>query len=304
MALTKQSLIVAIMFCYVELSIGFNRNLSAFATAPYWSAAGATWYGSPNGAGTDGGSCGYGNLVSQYPFSSMITALSSSLYNSGKECGACYQVNEQNQCERYKWSYHRLQQFGCPRANVEAAHTVLLHGLPLCYSFGRVKCTKSPYCSGKAVRVVITDVCPGCLLGFDLSGSSFGAMAFPGQEHKLRGIGVLEIQYARVACDYSGKGIEFHVERGSNSNYFASAIVLEGGDGDLAGVELKDASSQTWRPMQQSWGAIWKFDAASHLHPPLSLRLTSGYSGRTIIATDVIPHGWMPGATYTSYVNF
>uniref|UniRef100_A0A803NT10 Uncharacterized protein n=1 Tax=Cannabis sativa TaxID=3483 RepID=A0A803NT10_CANSA len=237
------------MFCYVELSIGFNRNLSAFATAPYWSAAGATWYGSPNGAGTDGGSCGYGNLVSQYPFSSMITAVTSSLYNSGKECGACYQV----------------------------------------------KCTKSPYCSGKAVRVVITDVCPGCLLGFDLSGSSFGAMAFPGQEHKLRGIGVLEIQYARVACDYSGKGIEFHVERGSNSNYFASAIVLEGGDGDLAGVELKDASSQTWRPMQQSWGAIWKFDAASHLHPPLSLRLTSGYSGRTIVATDVIPHGWMPG---------
>ncbi|KAF4372073.1 hypothetical protein F8388_000289 [Cannabis sativa] len=183
MAVTKQSLIVAIMFCYVELSIGFNRNLSAFATAPYWSAAGATWYGSPNGAGTDGGSCGYGNLVSQYPFSSMITAVSSSLYNSGKECGACYQ-------------------FGCPRANVEAAHTVLLHGLPLCYISQKedmVKCTKSPYCSGKAVRVVITDVCPGCLLGFDLSGSSFGAMAFPGQEHKLRGIGVLEIQYARYA---------------------------------------------------------------------------------------------------------
>lgn len=41
-----------------------------------------------------GGSCGYGNLVSQAPFSSMITGIGPSLYNSGKECGACYQVSD------------------------------------------------------------------------------------------------------------------------------------------------------------------------------------------------------------------
>lgn len=39
-----------------------------------------------------GGSCGYGESVSQAPFSSMVTGIGPSLYNSGKECGACYQV--------------------------------------------------------------------------------------------------------------------------------------------------------------------------------------------------------------------
>lgn len=71
----------------------------------------------------------------------------------------------------------------------------------------QVKCTKKMHrsCSGKGVRVVITDFCPGgpCVAQsahFDLSGTAFGAMAIPGQEQKLRDAGVLQIRYARHAC--------------------------------------------------------------------------------------------------------
>ncbi|KAF2315847.1 hypothetical protein GH714_040393 [Hevea brasiliensis] len=208
-------------------------------------------------------SCGYGNAVSEPPFSSLVTGIGPSLYKSGKECGACYQV----------------------------------------------KCTKHPSCSGKPVRVVITDFCPGgpCASDsahFDLSGTAFGAMAISGEEDTLRDAGTLEIRYARVACDYSGKTIAFHVDQGSNPNYFAVLIEFEEGDGDLASVYLKEASSDEWRPMQQSWGAIWKLDAGVALRPPFSIQLTSRYSGETLAAKNVIPDGWKPGSIYKSVVNF
>ncbi|KAF9589846.1 hypothetical protein IFM89_028781 [Coptis chinensis] len=233
--------------------------------AANWSPARATWYGSRDGAGSDGGACGYGQAVSQSPFSSLITAAGPSLYQSGKECGACY----------------------------------------------RVKCTNHPSCSGSPVRVVITDSCPGgpCASDsahFDLSGTAFGAMARPGQEEQLRGAGVLDISYARVACDYSGTTITFRVDAGSNSNYFAVVVEFEEGDGDLAGVALREESNESmaWREMQQSWGVVWKLDAGSELHAPFSIRLKSQYSGQTLVATNVIPQGWKPGGTYRSLVNF
>ena len=109
----------------------------------------------------------------------------------------------------------------------------------------------------------------------------------------------------RVDCNYRGTTIAFHVDSGSNPNYFATLVEYENGDGDLSSVDLKQAlDSDSWVSMQQSWGAVWKLDAGSRLRAPFSIRLTSLDSRKTIVATSVIPAGWEPGKTYRSAVNF
>ncbi|XVF11219.1 hypothetical protein REPUB_Repub08aG0007300 [Reevesia pubescens] len=288
-------IIILVVFCHFELCFSFKSkkfNLSTIET--HWSSAGATWYGSPDGAGIDGGSCGYGNAVSLPPFSSMVTGIGPSLYKTGKECGACYQVRT---CSLI-WILRLASLLESCKLTLISLQFRPISKLIACL-VGQVYETSLvfwPRC-----------LCASDSAHFDLSGTAFGAMAIVGQEAKLRDAGVLEIRYARVDCDYSGKKIAFQVDLGSNSNYFAMLVEFEDGDGDLAGVYLEASSRGSggdWRAMQQSWGAVWKLDAGSELHPPFSIRLSSQYSGKTLVAKNVIPQGWQPGATYRSLVNY
>lgn len=106
----------------------------------------------------------------------------------------------------------------------------------------------------------------------------------------------------RVECDYKGVTVVFNVDAGSNENYFATEILYQEGDADIKGVDLMQSGS-TFSPMKRSWGQLWSINLGVPLRAPFSVRITDE-SGKSIVASNVIPVGWKPGQTFRSIVNF
>jgi hypothetical protein len=159
--------------------------------------------------------------------------------------------------------------------------------------------------------VIITDMnyYPVSKYHFDLSGTAFGAMAKTGLNDKLRHAGILDIQFRRVPCNYKGLNVNFRVQVGSNPNYFAVLVQYAGKDGAVVQLDLMETNRATgkptgvWTPMRVSWGAVWRLDTKRPLQPPFSLRVRNG-SGKTLVASNVIPADWKPLTDYPSSVQF
>lgn len=151
----NQKVVTMKIIAYIFPIMAVLLSISNLPMALGWDSAGSTWYGAPNGDGSDGGACQFGS-VSGPPYSSMIAAGNNAMYNNGQGCGNCYMV----------------------------------------------RCTSSPSCSGNAVKVVITDLCPDAqcnaeAVHFDFSGTAVGAMAIPGREDELRNVGIIPVEYER-----------------------------------------------------------------------------------------------------------
>ncbi|XP_024380581.1 expansin-A11 [Physcomitrium patens] len=223
-----------------------------------WSSGRITYYGSPNGGGTQGGACGYQNTVSLgYGF--MTAALSTPLFNGGAACGACYQL----QC-----------------APVHETPKNLLQ---------RNWCWKV----GRRITITATNLCPPGSEGgwcdppqhhFDLPMPAFTALA------KREG-GVVPIYYRRVRCAKQG-GIRFTM--GGNPWFLMILIHNVAGAGDVVAVKIKCPTSD-WCDMYRNWGAFWTVQ--KKMEGPLSFQITTG-DRRKVTTHNAVGHGWQFGQTW------
>lgn len=217
-----------------------------------------TYYGSPNGGGTQGGACGYQNTVSLgYGF--MTAALSTTLFKGGAACGACYQL----QC-----------------APVSETPSGLL---------------KRNWCwqVGRSILVTATNLCPPGSSGgwcnppqhhFDLPMPAFLALA-------RREGGVVPVYYRKVNCARKG-GIRFTV--GGNPWFLMILIHNVGGAGDVVAVKVKCPTSG-WYDMYRNWGALWTVQ--KKMNGPLSFAITTS-DGRTVTTYNAVGNGWKFGQTW------
>ncbi|GLJ59271.1 hypothetical protein SUGI_1500680 [Cryptomeria japonica] len=77
---------LTILVIYTTVSLAGSKDEQG------WQPATATWYGPPEGDGSTGGACGFGDLVDKVPYKTKVSAGNLPVWKNGKGCGSCYKV--------------------------------------------------------------------------------------------------------------------------------------------------------------------------------------------------------------------
>ncbi|KAF3448244.1 hypothetical protein FNV43_RR08957 [Rhamnella rubrinervis] len=175
-------------------------------------------------------------------------------------------------------------------------------GCGACY---QVRCTNKQYCSDDGVNIVATDYGEGDRTDFILNTRAYAKLALPNLALELFSYGVVDVEYRRISCRYSGyNNLMYKVHEHSRyPHYLAIVILYIGGQNDITAVELWQEDCKEWKPMRRAFGTVWDME-----NPPkgsINLRLqVSGTAGVTWVQNNnAIPDYWNAGVVYDSTIQ-
>lgn len=189
--------------------------------------------------------------------------------------------------------------------DVSAASDLYRNGVG-CGACYQVRCTNGAYCSDKGVTVVITDSGSSDRTDFILSQRAFGRMAqTTDAAASLLSLGIVDIQYRRVSCNYPNKNITIKIDENSNYPYYLAFVLwYQQGKKDITAVQLCETQNFVCKLLDRSYGAVWT--TTSPPSGPLQIRmLFSDDDGdeNWVVPVNNIPADWKVGQTYDSGVQ-
>ncbi|CAO2838075.1 unnamed protein product [Amaranthus hypochondriacus] len=188
----------------LDAAYGYSYTPSTSYTPPAisWQSAHATFYGDETASETMGGACGYGNLRDS-GYGLETTALSSVMFNNGKGCGTCYEI----QCVDSKWCLSNAQSIKVTATN-------------LCPPNWSKPSDNGGWCNPPRTH-------------FDLSKPMFTKIA------QVQG-GIVPVNYRRISCVRQG-GIRFKFQ--GNPYWLLVYVMNVGGNGDVSQMWVKGSQT-------------------------------------------------------------
>ncbi|KAI3736443.1 hypothetical protein L6452_15984 [Arctium lappa] len=173
-----------------------------------------------------------------------------------------------------------------------------------CGACFQVRCKDSTLCTKTGTQVIVTDLNQSNETDFVLSSRAFMAMANKGMGQKLLKLGVANVEYKRIPCDYKGKNLAVRVEESTQKpNYLALKFLYQGGQTEIVGVDIAQVGSSNWGFMSRNHGGVWDTSRVPTGALQLRLVVTAGYDGKWIWAKSVLPADWKIGGVYDSGVQ-
>jgi len=175
-------------------------------------------------------------------------------------------------------------------------------GCGACY---QVICTDQALCAEEGVKIVITDMGQGDRTDFILSPHGYSKLGSSANaSNQLIAMGVVDIKYKRISCQYPGQNLLFKIDDSSNfPSYLAFIFRYQAGQKDILAVNICETETLECKLRVTNHGAVWDV-----VQPPtgdLSIRIlvSDGDDEQWITAANVIPANWTAGAIYDSGIQ-
>lgn len=173
-----------------------------------------------------------------------------------------------------------------------------------CGACFQIRCKNSTLCSRKGTKVILTDLNHNNQTDFVLSSRAFRGMANIGLDKQILELGILDVEYKRVPCEYKNQNLAVRVEESSQKpNYLAIKLLNQGGQTEVVVIDVAQVGSSRWSFLSRNHGAVWDTSRVPTGALQFRFVVTSGYDGKWIWAKSVLPADWKAGAVYDTGVQ-